>query len=87
MYHSVLATDTPNHIVPDPVQIIDVAEHGVKMAALVPTSKASSLGATSSAPAIIKRIVDRRAVDRNLVTVVTIPDELAMVGCLGFTGP
>lgn len=89
MYHSVLANDTPSHVVPSRMQLLDSNEPeyaGVKMVSMVPTSKATSLGATSSAPGIIKRFVDRRAKDRGLVTCVNLPDELAMVGCLGFTG-
>lgn len=86
MYYSVLASENPALTVPPRVRIVKNEEHGVEMATLVPTSRATSLGASWSAPAVIKRVCSRRAIDRTLVTCVNIPDELAMNGCLQFAG-
>lgn len=87
MYHSVLATENITHVVPSPIEIIDEKEHGVKMVKMIPTSRATSLGSSSPAPAVIKRVCARRATDKRLLTVVNIPDELAMRGSLEFAGP
>jgi len=84
MYHSVLAIDTPGHVVPSSVMLSEDAEHGIRKAILVPTSRATSLGASWSAPAVIKKACARRVQDRRLVTCVQIPDELAMLACLNF---
>lgn len=86
MFYSVLASENPALTVPPRVKIVGNEEHGVQMATLVPTSRATSLGASWSAPAVIKRVCSRRAIDRTLVTFVNIPDELAMNGALQFAG-
>lgn len=86
MYHSVLATDTPNYIAPPRVTFKYDEQHTVKMATLVPTSRATSLGASISALGVVKHVCSRRAIDRKSVTCLNIPDELAMHACLQFAG-
>lgn len=86
MFYSVLASENSALSMPPRVKIVENEEHGVKMATLVPTSRATSLGASWSAPGVVKQICSRRAIDRSLVTCVNIPDELAMNGALQFAG-
>lgn len=86
LYHSVLATESNNHIVPREVELIVDEEHKITMAKRVPTTLATSLGATTSAVGVIKRACARREKKRSLLTCVSLPDEMAMRGCLGFAG-
>jgi L-serine/L-threonine ammonia-lyase len=67
---------------PDFVQSIEDEDYNVKLAKLVPMSKATSLGASSPAAGVVKMALDRPG----SVHCITIPDEFAMEVALKFLG-
>lgn len=86
MYHSVLFTESQDHVLPLNVEVVLDEENNVKLAKRRPTSRAISLGAPISAAGVVNKACARRSQDRSLFTCVNIPDEIAMMGCLGFAG-
>jgi L-serine/L-threonine ammonia-lyase len=64
------------------VECLNDEVHGVKLARLMPMSKATSLGASSPAAGVVKMALDRPGP----VRCVTIPDEYAMETSLEFLG-
>lgn len=86
MYHSVLATESPSHPLPSVVDLVTDEARGIKLARRVPLSLATSLGAPMAAPAVVQMACARRVEDRSRLTVVNVPDELAMLACVDYAG-
>lgn len=86
LYHSVLLTESPDHVLPSEAEVIVDEKRGVKLVTKAPTSRATSLGASISAAGVVEMAYARRRRDKGLLTCVNIPDEMAMIGCLEFAG-
>ncbi|KAF8323204.1 tryptophan synthase beta subunit-like PLP-dependent enzyme [Clavulina sp. PMI_390] len=82
LYHTTLASEDPSYKPREGVSLVKEKETGITKAHCVPTSRATSLGASYTASGAARRVLEKRAIDKNLVTVVDVPDELAMAGCL-----
>lgn len=86
LYHSVLLTESPAHIIPSVAEVVVDEKRGIKLVTKAPTSRATSLGAKISAAGVVEMACARRRRDKGLLTCVNIPDEIAMIGCLEFAG-
>lgn len=68
------------------MKLIDDVERGLKLATLTPKSRATSLGAPISAAGVLEMACKRRKLGEGRLSVVNIPDEVAMKGCIEFAG-